>query len=91
MHDQPPVLPLSIVVSLWLVCAAICVLWPKKVQALAIRSSSKWPAWYLKYYPFAGWSKEWMQTSGFVLYLRAMGISMIILTVFLVAVLFKPR
>ena len=89
--DKPPVAPLAIVLSFWVVFAAICVIWPKSVQALSTRSASRWPAWYLKYYPFARWTKEWMNTPAYVSYLRVMGILMIFLGGIMMIVFFRAH
>ena len=70
---EPPIVPLGIFLAFLLVFCIVCVFWPKKIQSVAIRSSSSWPEWFVKYYPFARWAKEWIATPGYLHYLRVIG------------------
>lgn len=64
--------------GLFLVIGVVCVSWPHVLQGTAMRSSERWPAWMLKYYPFARQSKEFMKTPRYVTLLRVIGILFII-------------
>lgn len=87
----PPIPALVIFLVFWLVCAAVCLIWPEKVQTVAIKASSKWPDWFLKYYPFARWTKEWMRTAGYLWYLRATGAFLIVVIFSLAVIVLRPH
>jgi len=72
-----PIAPLVFVIILCFGIGIVCLRWPRTIQSLATSSSARWPSWYLKYYPFAAWTKEWMKRPSYIWYLRAVGISFV--------------
>jgi hypothetical protein len=72
--NAAPIAPLVVAIIIWLGIGSACLFWPNRVQSLFVRSFARLPSWYLKYWPFAAWTKEWMTSPSYIWYLRGVGI-----------------
>ena len=69
-----PIAPFVLVIIFSFGIGIICLGWPRKIQGLSMSSCARLPSWYLKYFPFAAWTKKWVERPSYIWYLRVVGI-----------------